>query len=62
MTIPILNSSYLLDGVAYFRPYIRAFIVFLLALYNVRMFLSFIGHDAGVLAGKAGSASLKKED
>lgn len=62
MTIPILNSSYLLDGVAYFRPYIRAFIVFLLVLYNIRMFLSFIGHDAGVLAGKVGSASLKKED
>lgn len=60
MTIPILNVSYLLDGVAYFRPYIRAFIVFLLVLFNVRMFLSLINQDAGFVAGKVAESGYER--
>lgn len=47
-----LDTQFLYDGVTYFRPFIRGFIVLLLAFYNVRMVLSFIRQDAGVVAGK----------
>lgn len=42
------DTKYLIMGVEYFRPFIRGFIVLLLIFYNVKNFLSFIGHDIGV--------------
>lgn len=55
------DTQYLYDGVTYFRPFIRGFVVLLMAFFNIRMILSFIRQDAGVVAGKAVSMSNKKE-
>lgn len=51
--LKMLDTKYLYDGVTYFRPFIRGFIVLLMAIYNVRMVLSFIRQDAGVAVGKS---------
>lgn len=48
MYIPILETKFLIDGVAYFRPYIRAFLVLLLVLYNWNNVLKLIDQDAGI--------------
>lgn len=52
MNLTFFDTSYMVQGVNYFRPFIRAFIVLLMALYNVRQLLSFIRQDGGVVAGK----------
>lgn len=56
--LKVFDTKYLYDGVSYFRPFIRGFIVLLMGLYNVRMALSFIRQDAGVVAGKAVSMEM----
>lgn len=53
MNLKIFDTKYLIDGVTYFRPFIRGFIILLIALYNVKMMLGFIRQDAGVVTGKA---------
>lgn len=45
MRIPILDTQYLISGVAHFRPYIRGFTVFLLVCFNWFHVLSLIGQD-----------------
>lgn len=50
LKLKFLDVSYLVQGVDYFRPFIRGLLVFLLLLYNYRMFLSFIGQDPCVYA------------
>ena len=50
--LKMFDSKFFIDGVEYFRPFIRGFLVLLMAFYNVRMMLSFIRQDAGVVAGK----------
>lgn len=52
MKFTVFDSKFFIDGVTFFRPFIRGFIVLLMGLYNVRMVLSFIRQDAGVVAGK----------
>lgn len=47
------DSKYFIDGVTYFRPFIRGFLVLLMAFYNIKQILSFIRQDAGVAQGKA---------
>ena len=46
--VNFFDTKYLIDGVNYFRPFIRGFIVLLLLFYNYKMFLGFIGHSIGV--------------
>lgn len=48
-----LDTKFLYEGVSYFRPLIRGFLVLLMAFYNIKMILSFIRQDAGVVTGKA---------
>ena len=55
MKFKFFDSKYLIQGVEYFRPFIRGFIVLCLLFYNYKMFLSFIGHNIGVSAGKGDS-------
>ena len=50
------DTKYLIKGVEYFRPFIRGFIVLLLIFFNWRQYLSFIGHDAGMLAFSSAKA------
>lgn len=51
--LKFFDTKYLIQGVEYFRPFIRGFIVLLLVFYNWRMFLGFIGHDLGATANGA---------
>lgn len=50
----ILDSGVLKEGIVYFRPYIRGFLVLLLVLFNVNQFLSLIGAHPISIAGLAG--------
>lgn len=54
--LKVFDSSFLRQGVEYFRPLIRGFLVLLMALYNVKQVLSFIRQDAGVVTGKVVSS------
>ena len=53
-----LDASFLRDGVAYFRPFIRGFLVLLLFLYNIKQALSFFGFDAGFTSGHSEQKAL----
>lgn len=61
LKLKFFDSTFIHQGVSYFRPFIRGFLVLLMALYNIRMVLSFIRQDAGVVAGKAVRMSSKEE-
>lgn len=50
--LKFLDTKYLVQGVDYFRPFIRGFFVLLTGLYHVKMTLSFIRQDAGIVTGK----------
>ena len=54
--LKVMDASFIKQGVEYFRPFIRGFLILLLCLYNVRQMLSFIRQDAGILAGKQGES------
>lgn len=56
-----LDSSLLVDGVEYFRPYVRGFIVLMLFLYHIRQLVGFFGYDAGVVAGRSEHVKSMKE-
>lgn len=45
MEITFLKADYLQQGVDFFRPFIRGFIVLLLLLYHYKQILTFIGQD-----------------
>lgn len=47
MNLKFFDTKYLIQGVEFFRPFIRGFIVLLLIFYNAKMFLGFIGHNVG---------------
>lgn len=46
--LTFFNTKYLIDGINYFRPFIRGFLVLLIVFYNFKNFLSFIGHDISI--------------
>lgn len=48
----VLNASVFTQGVTYFRPFIRGFLVLLMGLYHIRQLIGFFGYDAGVVAGR----------
>lgn len=52
LNIKFLDTKYLVQGVAYFRPFIRGFLVLMMMLYHIRQLISFFGYDAGVVAGR----------
>lgn len=53
-----LDTHFLYEGVSYFRPFIRGFLVLLMAIYNIRMALGFIRQESGTAAGVAVEASV----
>lgn len=59
ITGKIFNTSYLIQGVNYFRPYIRGFLMLLIILYNIRQAMSMFGLDSGEVAGLAGHMEVK---
>ena len=60
--LKFFDTKFLYQGVEYFRPFIRGFIVLLLAFYNIKMLLGFIRQDAGVVTGKAVDMEMKGRD
>lgn len=46
-----VDFSWVIQGVDYFRPYIRGFIVLLLVFFNVRQALSMFGLSSGEITG-----------
>lgn len=50
--LKVFDSKYFVQGITYFRPFIRGFIVLLLALYNIKQLIGFFGYDAGVVTGR----------
>lgn len=42
-----LDTSFLKDGVAYFRPFIRGFIILLCFFFNIRQLVGFFGYSSG---------------
>lgn len=60
--LKFFDTQYLYQGVEFFRPFIRGFIVLLLAFYNIKMLLGFIRQDAGVVTGKAVDMEMKGRD
>lgn len=51
--VKVFDSKFFSDGVAYFRPFIRGFLVLMMALYHIRQLIGFFGYDAGVVAGRS---------
>lgn len=48
LKLKFFDSKYLIQGVAFMRPYIRGFIVLLLVLFSWRQIMSLIGQDPAI--------------
>ena len=57
LNLTFFDSSFLIHGIEFFRPFIRGFLVLLLVFYHWRQWLSFIGHDLGYVGGQVASHS-----
>ena len=53
MNLKFVNYKYLVDGVNFFRPFIRGFIVLLLFFFNIRQLLSMFGLSSGEIESAA---------
>lgn len=51
--LKVFDSSFFAQGVAYFRPIIRGFLVLMMLLFHVKQLIGFFGYDAGVVAGRS---------
>lgn len=51
--LKVFDSKYLVDGVNFFRPIIRGFLVLLMLLFHVKQLIGFFGYDAGVVTGRS---------
>ena len=51
--LKLLDKSFFVQGVTYFRPFIRGFLVLLMILYHIKQLIGFFGYDAGVVAGRS---------
>lgn len=53
MHLKVFDSSFLVQGVEYFRPFIRGFLVLMMLLYHVKQAIGFFGYDSGVVTGRS---------
>lgn len=51
--LKVFDSSYLAQGVGFFRPIIRGFLVLMMLLFHVKQLIGFFGYDSGVVAGRS---------
>lgn len=51
--LKVFDTSFFVDGVTYFRPFIRGFLVLMMLLYHVKQCISFFGYDSGVVTGRS---------
>ena len=50
--LKVFDTKFLVDGVAYFRPFIRGFLVLMMFFFHVKQLIGFFGYDAGVVTGR----------
>lgn len=58
----VFDKSFFIQGVTYFRPFVRGFLVLLMVLYHIRQLIGFFGYDAGVVAGRNEWVDYNKKD
>lgn len=51
--LTFLDTSFFVQGVDYFRPFVRGFLVLMILLYHIKQIVSFFGYDSGVVAGRS---------
>lgn len=51
--LTFLDTRFFVQGVTYFRPFIRGFFVLLIALFHVKQLIGFFGYNAGVVQGRS---------
>lgn len=59
--LKVLDTKFFVDGVTYFRPFIRGFIVLMMLLYHVKQVIGFFGYDSGVVTGRTEHIKSAKE-
>lgn len=59
--LKVFDTSYFVQGVTYFRPFIRGFLVLLMLLYHVKQCISFFGYDSGVVTGRSDHIAAEKK-
>lgn len=59
--LKMFDAEFFVDGVTYFRPFIRGFLVLLMALFHVKQLIGFFGYDAGVVTGRNDHIKSAKE-
>lgn len=59
--VKILDSSYLKQGVSYFRPFIRGFIVLLCVFFNITQAMALFGLNSGEAKGIADNLRSREE-
>lgn len=61
MHLKVFDKSFFVDGVTYFRPFVRGFIVLMLFLYHIKQLIGFFGFDSGVVTGRTEHIKSAKE-
>lgn len=51
--LKVFDTGFFKDGVNYFRPFIRGFLVLMILFFHVKQVIGFFGYDAGVVAGRS---------
>ena len=51
--LKLLDTKFFVDGVTYFRPFIRGFLVLLLFFFHISQLIGFFGYNAGVVQGRS---------
>lgn len=59
--LKVFDSKFLVDGVTFFRPFIRGFLVLMMFLFHVKQLIGFFGYDAGVVTGRNDHIKSAKE-
>ena len=59
--LKVFDAKYLVEGVTFFRPFIRGFLVLLMFLFHVKQLIGFFGYDAGVVTGRSEHIQSAKE-
>lgn len=53
LNLTFFDTQYLKQGLLYFRPFIRGFIILLCVFYNIRQALGFFGYSSGEIKSAA---------
>lgn len=50
--LKFFDKTFFIQGVQYFRPFIRGFLVLMMLFYNIKQLIGFFGYNAGVVQGR----------